>query len=175
MRPNSDPSGPLGEVIRRFFTAPAQAQEQAFFLWTLQALPFRQLLRCPRLPGTGNRAPSPSLPSVADLWEERAPLMSDGEFMQAVYAAGSYGETIRRLYDFGDWSGIKGTYQGAPDDSQSVGDWALGKALLAFSQDWGQGGTPVPGFKTPQNRRENRVSFQTPERTGNALSGLWSY
>ena len=134
----SDPSGPLGEVIRRFFTAPAQAQEQGVLSVDSSGSAIPAAPQVSAAPSTGNRAPSPSLPSVADLWEERAPLMSDGEFMQAVYAAGSYGETIRRLYDFGDWSGIKGTYQGAPDDSQSVGDWALGKALLAFSQDWGR-------------------------------------
>lgn len=134
----SDPSGPLGEVIRRFFTAPAQAQEQGVLSVDSSGSAIPAAPRVSAAPSTGNRAPSPSLPSVADLWEERAPLMSDGEFMNAVYAAGSYGETIRRLYEFGDWSGIKGTYQGAPDDSQSVGDWALGKALLAFSQDWGR-------------------------------------
>lgn len=134
----SDPSGPLGEVIRRFFTAPARAQEQGVLSVDSSGSAIPAAPQVSAAPSTGNRAPSPSLPSVADLWEERAPLMSDGEFMQAVYAAGSYGETVRRLYEFGDWSGIKGTYQGAPDDSQSVGDWALGKALLAFSQDWGR-------------------------------------
>lgn len=134
----SDPSGPLGEVIRRFFTAPAQAQEQGVLSVDSSGSAIPAAPQVSAAPSTGNRAPSPSLPSVADLWEERAPLMSDGEFMNAVYAAGSYGETVRRLYEFGDWSGIKGTYQGASDDSQSVGDWALGKALLAFSQDWGR-------------------------------------
>lgn len=134
----SDPSGPLGEVIRRFFTAPAQAQEQGVPSVDSSGSAIPAAPQVSAAPSTGNRAPSPSLPSVADLWEERAPLMSDGEFMNAVYAAGSYGETVRRLYEFGDYSGIKGTYQGAPDDSQSVGDWALGKALLAFSQDWGR-------------------------------------
>lgn len=134
----SDPSGPLGEVIRRFFTAPAQAQEQGVLSVDSSGSAIPAAPQVSAAPSTGNRAPSPSLPSVADLWEERAPLMSDGEFMNAVYAAGSYGETVRRLYEFGDYSGIKGTYQGAPDDSQSVGDWALGKALLAFSQDWGR-------------------------------------
>ena len=80
----SDPSGPLGEVIRRFFTAPAQAQEQGVLSVDSSGSAIPAAPQVSAAPSTGNRALSPSLPSVADLWEERAPLMSDGEFMQAV-------------------------------------------------------------------------------------------
>ena len=159
----SDPSGPLGEVCRRFFSvdsaqgsAPAQAPEapQVSGASVSPAAP-----QAPEVsgavPGMG-RPQAVADPSRLEMWQERSALMTDYDFMNAVYQSGSYGEHVRRLYN-GDWSFINGTYKGARDDSQSVGDWALGKALLEFTQDWGRAESLFRGSKL--YRDEKTLSY----------------
>lgn len=138
----SDPSGPLGEVCRRFFSVDsAQAPEAPQVSGAV--------------PGMG-RPQAAADPSRLEMWQERSALMTDYDFMHAVYQSGSYGEHVRRLYN-GDWSFINGTYKGARDDSQSVGDWALGKALLEFAQDWGRAESLFRGSKL--YRDEKTLSY----------------
>lgn len=138
----SDPSGPLGEVCRRFFSVDsAQASEAPQVSGAV--------------PGMG-RPQAAADPSRLEMWQERSALMTDYDFMHAVYQSGSYGEHVRRLYN-GDWSFINGTYKGARDDSQSVGDWALGKALLEFAQDWGRAESLFRGSKL--YRDEKTLSY----------------
>lgn len=138
----SDPSGPLGEVCRRFFSVDSA-----------QALEAPQVSGA--VPGMG-RPQAAADPSRLEMWQERSALMTDYDFMHAVYQSGSYGEHVRRLYN-GDWSFINGTYKGARDDSQSVGDWALGKALLEFAQDWGRAESLFRGSKL--YRDEKTLSY----------------
>jgi len=156
----SDPSGPLSEVCRRFFSVDsAQAAQAPEAPQVSGASGSPAASQAPEasgaVPGMG-RPQAAADPSRLEMWQERSALMTDYDFMNAVYQSGSYGEHVRRLYN-GDWSFINGTYKGARDDSQSVGDWALGKALLEFAQDWGRAESLFRGSKL--YRDEKTLSY----------------
>ena len=134
-----DPAQPfINELWERFFRAPiiakradnAQAQGNPSVVPSQAPLGAQAPAQAaaPNVYTPPRSAPSAPLTDFVQIWQSHMMLMSDDEILDAIFAAGAHGQSVKRAF-YGDYSWLEG------DGSQSVGDWFVARALIEYTQD----------------------------------------